>query len=212
MDVDLFSYTYQVSAEDSCGNTTPISNIGTSILLDADKKQGTNTLTWNPYEEWRFGVQSYQIEVLNDTTGRWEVVDVVQGNITTYRDEITNYNQQYYCYRIRAIELGGNNTESLSNEDCIRVETTIQGPNAFTPNGDDQNDLFYLSGFHVQTYNLKIYSRWGMLLFETNNMADGWDGTYQGQPVREGVYVYVARGIGFNGQAYVLRGSITLMR
>ncbi|MEM7373086.1 MAG: PKD domain-containing protein [Bacteroidota bacterium] len=212
VDVDLFSYTYQVSAQDSCGNTTPLSNVGKSILLKVTKEQGTTVLSWTPYEEWRFGVQGYQIEVKNDTLGQWEVVDVVQGNLLTYKDEITNLNQPYNCYRIRAIELGGNEAWSLSNEDCIRVETTIQGPNAFTPNGDDKNDIFYLSGFHVQTFNMKIYSRWGMLLFETNNIEEGWDGTYQGQPVKEGVYVYVARGVGFNGQAYVLRGSISLLR
>ena len=81
-----------------------------------------------------------------------------------------------------------------------------------TPNGDDVNDVFRLSGFHVQTYNLKIYSRWGMVLYETNNIEDGWDGNYRGQPVREGVYIYVAKGVGFNGQTFVLRGSVTLLR
>ena len=133
VDVDLFSYTYQVSAQDSCGNTTPISNPGQSILLQVEKNQGTTTLNWTPYEKWQFGVKGYQIEVFNDTLGRWEVVDVVQGHLLTYRDEFTSLNQPYLCYRVRALELGGNEVESLSNEACIRVKTTIQGPNACHP-------------------------------------------------------------------------------
>lgn len=212
VDVQRESYTYRVSAQDSCGSYTPESNIGKTIVLEARTEVGTNVLNWTEYQEWRFGVDAYRIEILNDTTGQWETVDIVQGNIFEYRDTKTTLDQPKYCYRVVAVELGGNKAESVSNEACLSVETTFYAPNAFTPNNDGVNDLFTLSGLHVLTFNMKIYSRWGMLLYETNNIEDGWNGKYNGQDVNEGVYVFIARGTGYNGQPYIIKGALTLIR
>ncbi|TAE47633.1 MAG: PKD domain-containing protein, partial [Bacteroidetes bacterium] len=212
VEVGLSSYAYRVYAQDSCGNYSPMSNVGKSVLLNADKDVNTTLLSWTPYEDWRFGVDEYRIEIMNDTTGRWELVDIVQGNVDEYRDTKTTLDQPEYCYRIWAVELGGNETVSLSNEVCLEVETSIHAPTAFTPNQDGVNEVFLLSGFHVQNYNLKIYSRWGMLLFETNDINQGWDGTFRGGQVNEGVYVYIAKGIGYNGQPFLKKGSVSLLR
>ncbi|WNJ20360.1 PKD domain-containing protein [Pontibacter sp. G13] len=206
------SYHYRMYAQDSCGNYTPYSNEAHTVVTTAGKVGSAPRLSWTPYEDWKFNVDAYRIEVFNDTSGQWEMVDRVQGTILEYIDTQTALDQPRYCYRIWAEELGGNGAVSLSNEICVDVETAVYAPSAFSPNGDGHNDVFYLSGFHVETYNLQIYSRWGMLLYETNNIDDGWDGTFGGIPVKEGVYVYVARGRGFNGRPYTAKGSITLMR
>ena len=85
-------------------------------------------------------------------------------------------------------------------------------PNSFTPNGDGNNDLFLVYGESIKTVNLKVFNRWGELVFEGESMFTGWDGTYKGQQQPPGVYVYEAR-ITFLDNSQTLRtGSITLIR
>jgi gliding motility-associated-like protein len=70
----------------------------------------------------------------------------------------------------------------------------IYVPNAFTPDGDDYNEVFkpVMYGFDENDYVMYIYNRWGELIFETHNMEVGWDGTYAGQDykVQDGVFTW----------------------
>jgi len=65
-------------------------------------------------------------------------------------------------------------------------------PNAFSPNGDGLNDIFIPVRRYdmVKKYHLMIFNRWGQQIFETQNIDQGWDGTYQGKPSPYGTYVY----------------------
>jgi gliding motility-associated-like protein len=63
-------------------------------------------------------------------------------------------------------------------------------PNTFTPNGDGTNDIFIPVGKNIATMQLLIFDRWGNLLFETNDPASGWDGTYGGRVVENDIYVW----------------------
>lgn len=210
--VDEQSYTYRIYAQDSCGNSTPISNIGKTIVLSAEREFTGISLTWSEYEDWTFGPNRYEIEIKNDTTGAWQLVDAVLGTTTSYLDTKTQLDQPEYCYRIRAVERGGNHATSVSNEDCISLGDDVYIGNAFTPNGDGVNDEFKILGIQVQSFNLKIFSRWGTLLFETNSIDDAWDGTYKGQQVDEGAYTYIASGISYDGKKFQYIGSVTVLR
>ena len=70
--------------------------------------------------------------------------------------------------------------------------STFYIPNAFTPGADGKNDDFKpLSiGLDPSSYQLEIFDRWGELFFVTNNINEGWDGTYKGRPVQTDVYVW----------------------
>ena len=69
-------------------------------------------------------------------------------------------------------------------------------PNAFTPNGDNLNEKFLVKhgeDCRLMEYNIKIFDRWGRLVFEHNNSLspdESWDGTVDGSPVEQGVYMY----------------------
>ncbi len=65
-------------------------------------------------------------------------------------------------------------------------------PNTFTPNGDDKNDFFrpYGDGVDWSKYHFMIFDRWGEKVFETDNVEEGWDGTYKGNPAQSGVYIW----------------------
>ncbi|RMG25652.1 MAG: gliding motility-associated C-terminal domain-containing protein, partial [Bacteroidetes bacterium] len=205
-------YSYRVSAQDSCGYQNPVSRIAKTVYLTVEQKGNANELNWTPYEDWEFGVANYLIEIHNDTIDKWVQVKMVSGQQTTYLDDHTDLDQPKYCYRITAIEQGGNLARSLSNEVCVPIKPNVFFADAFTPNGDGVNDKYLVKGMYVQTFNLKIYSRWGLLLFETDDIDKGWDGTFQGRNMPEGVYVYVAKGLGYNGVPYLYTGTITMFR
>lgn len=66
-------------------------------------------------------------------------------------------------------------------------------PNAFTPNGDENNNQFlpvFSQGFDLYNYHLQIYNRWGEVIFETSNVSIGWDGYLNGKICPVGTYVW----------------------
>ncbi len=67
-------------------------------------------------------------------------------------------------------------------------------PNAFSPNGDGINDLFMpASNCSFQDYEMRIFDRWGTLIYQTKNASDGWDGNYRGEEAESTAYVYYIR-------------------
>jgi hypothetical protein len=99
----------------------------------------------------------------------------------------------------------------------------IRFPNAFMPNTsgpsggyynqrtDMDNQVFHPVTSGIDAYNLKIYSKAGMLVFESSDTEIGWDGYYKGQICSPGVYVWKVRGTYRNGQQIVMAGDVILL-
>lgn len=85
-------------------------------------------------------------------------------------------------------------------------------PTAFSPNGDGENDILYVRGGAIKTLDLKIYNRWGQLVFETTSQEIGWDGKFNGQPQPIEAYGYVLQASFIDGTSKTLKGNITLLR
>lgn len=86
------------------------------------------------------------------------------------------------------------NTSNCALRDTIEVIGELGGgtlytPNTFTPNGNGNNDVFYAKGTGIVEFNMQIYDRWGMLLFTCDDILQGWDGRYMGNPVQQDTYV-----------------------
>lgn len=86
------------------------------------------------------------------------------------------------------------NASSCQLRDTIVVVGELGGgtmyvPNTFTPNGNNRNDVFYCYGTGIVEFKMQIYDRWGMLLFECDNITQGWDGRYAGNVVQQDTYV-----------------------
>lgn len=101
---------------------------------------------------------------------------------------------------------------TLYSFEVLCDEPDIFLPNAFTPNGDKENDVLYLRGRNVEVMHLKIYNRWGELVFETDNQTVGWDGTYNGKPVDPAVFVYHLSVKCVDGQEFFKKGNVTVIR
>jgi gliding motility-associated-like protein len=102
--------------------------------------------------------------------------------------------------------------------DSVAVDVTeITGlyiPNAFTPNGDGNNDVFEVYGDNGSIYyfEMKIFNRWGEKVFESNDTRSTWDGTYRGESVENGVFVYIAKAVFLDGSSREYKGSVTSIR
>ena len=84
-------------------------------------------------------------------------------------------------------------------------------PNTFSPNGDGNNDIFLVYGQDIRTVDLKVFNRWGELVFESDNQFNGWDGTYKSVLQNPAVFTYVANITFLNNKKIQKKGSITLL-
>lgn len=96
---------------------------------------------------------------------------------------------------------------------CVIDNYTVDVPSAFTPDGVGENNVIYVKGHGIkELVYFKIYNRWGELVFETNNIDVGWDGTYKGQDQDMETFVYQAKVEFYNGMSEEKGGQITLIR
>jgi gliding motility-associated-like protein len=128
----------------------------------------------------------------------------------TFPEGITG---QYPVYLTVVDELGCSDTTSR----MLIVESDVLSfiPNSFTPDGNEHNQTwkFYFNGIDEEKFDLYIFNRWGEMIWECHNPNDSWDGTYDGSPVKEGVYVWkVDFGVINTDERRSINGFINLMR
>ena len=102
------------------------------------------------------------------------------------------------------------------------AESRLKFPNAFSPNGDGTNDIYGAKGAgdpnHAEHYKnivefkAIIVNRWGQKLYEWTDLDGGWDGTFNGHPVKDGVYFLQVNAKGADGKKYHIRKDINLLR
>jgi gliding motility-associated-like protein len=214
VDVHDTSYYYRMTVQDSCGDLSSLSNIGKTILLKADDTLSIDHpgLVWTHYHEWPLGVDYYVVQLRNKTTGEWNTVGTVGAVDTQFVDQVTNINVPEYCYRVVGYQRHNNSIVSVSNQVCMQTQMKVYVPNAFTPTNDGRNESFSAKGIFVFQYDMKIYDRWGELLFETNDINKGWDGYFQGRKCQQDVYIYEIFAKGSGGQTFSKKGNVTLLR
>lgn len=110
----------------------------------------------------------------------------------------------------------------VTKNGCTASDTILIGdcylhiwfPNVFTPNGDGLNDTFHPVGKGIMRFQILIYNRWGMKIFESIDPNAGWDGRFNGESCADGVYVFIATYVmdDSSGETYHAHGSVTLLR
>lgn len=105
-------------------------------------------------------------------------------------------------------------TEKTTMVEVVVVDDIkIAMPEVFTPNSDDVNDLLFVRGWNIkELVYFKIFNRWGELIFETENINEGWDGTYKGEPQNMDSYAYVIKALSYTEKEAEARGSFSLVR
>jgi PKD repeat protein len=146
------------------------------------------------------------------------------GTFSTLSDPSYKYRQPgRYDVTLTAYSENGC-ADSLTINDVFTDKASfIRFPNAFMPNTggptggyynqltDMDNQVFHPVASGIAAYDLKIYSKAGLMVFESSDMEIGWDGYYKGQICSPGVYVWKVRGTYRNGQQIVMAGDVILL-
>lgn len=95
----------------------------------------------------------------------------------------------------------------------IISESKLVFPNAFSPNGDQRNDIYKAKEYQsLVEFHAYIFNRWGQKLYEWTDPAEGWDGTFNGKDVSEGTYFVLVKAKGADGREYNIRKDVNLLR
>ena len=125
-----------------------------------------------------------------------QTITVSPDETTTYRAVVTLCSGQQYA-------------------DTVTVHVIPYIPNAFTPNGDGINDVFRIRGVqpeNITKFNFQVYNRWGQIVFYTNDILKGWDGSCNGKKCPSEVYTWAIYYEDSNKTKVSNKGIITLVR
>jgi gliding motility-associated-like protein len=113
----------------------------------------------------------------------------------------------------------GTNSVGCSTKDSLRITVvgcdpnSIVLPNTFTPNGDGTNDKLFIRSNALSSINyFRVFDEWGKLVYESKDLAEGWDGNIKGSPAATSVYIYTLQGTCDNGKEVLKNGDVMLLR
>ncbi|GAA4329797.1 PKD domain-containing protein [Flaviaesturariibacter amylovorans] len=146
-----------------------------------------------------------------------ETLRLEPGTFATYRWQDGSTASSYVVTQSGTYSVRVTSAEGCTAEDRVTVTvdcSDVYFPTAFTPNNDGRNDAFGPVGnvAALRDYQLKIYGRWGQLLFESNNPFRRWDGRLSGDPGGSQVYVWIAQYRLPRLGLVTRKGSFVLMR
>lgn len=190
---------------DSVVETTVFS--GSAPIEAHFEARPTNAEGWTAYYEWRFQMEGDTSPYLirYEETTDYTFTQAGAHRIVCYArftkdDETIEFMEDYW---------------SENSPLTVTVsESRLDFPNAFSPNGDHINDVFKAKeGWQsLVEFHAYIFNRWGQLLYEWTDPADGWDGTYNGHDVKAGVYFLLVKAKGADGLKYNIKRDVNLLR
>ena len=123
------------------------------------------------------------------------------------------YNEYYNVYRVVAVRNLNDQIISTSNAVSVEKPYALYAPNAFSPDSDGINDFFKISGQGILDFQIEIYNRWGQMVYKSDDLSKGWNGTFKGKNLPTGSYVYKIKTIqNGNGEELVKTGTVALIR
>ena len=211
LNTDENAFDYQIKAKDLCG-VEKITDTHTNVWLFGAKTEDPYTVNmeFSPYLGWKNGVKKYVLYRYLSGAGKYQAYDsFTNPEEVYYNNGLEGYLQ---CYRVLSYEEGGNNEKSWSNEICFNFAPTIYIPNAFSPNGDGNNDEFTIKSGAIKTFDMKIFNRWGEKVWETKSVDEFWDGNYKDKPAQMDVYMYVITLTDFRDHPFKMNGTVHVIR
>lgn len=191
---------YKVVAVDSCGNI-----FSDSVLI---KKEDTSF------------VVSQTASICPDDTLSIDIPATIKNlkwlplESALYKNNLLQFfPKKTTSYFLKAQTTNGCEVEAALNIILKNCPEYIYFPNSFTPNNDGLNDEYRaVAEGKLIHFDLKIFNRWGQLIFKNQNIAIGWDGTFNGSKAETGSYVYWCNYQFKNGAMKNSKGHIMLIK
>lgn len=211
---------YLVEAYDKCGNLIGKSKISRNIVARVDKTKGGRLVSWNAYLNFPGSVAGYEIyrSINSSDPNKWQLIGNTAKGMHNFidKDSLADTGNESTCYFIKAIEgdsgIYNFGSISLSNITCYFEDALVKIPNAFLYNGLTSEFKPVTKFADLATSGMKIYNRWGEVVFETKNLFSGWDGKLRnGERAPQGVYFYTISVVGRNLRQQSFSGKFTLL-
>lgn len=162
---------------------------------------------------------TYDVSSLTDgATTEWHIRHQSSGtNITRYDTELDFEFTEAGLNVISLWVRQGNEVVDSASIGITITESHLEMPNAFSPNGDGINDIYQAKSNYksIIEFHAYIFNRHGQKLYEWTDYTSpdsGWDGTYHGSPVKDGVYYVYVKARGADGIDYNIRRDVNLIR
>ncbi len=241
--VGNYSYTWYYEDKDMMGTTNPVTyNFATADSVTV-KLVITNTTTGCSNSEIKTNyiiinkqpIASFyanppvasildpNINFVNTSQGAvsyfWDFGDLSAANGSN-NSSATNPSHYYNNVGVYSVHLIATSIKGCRDTAMVAVEITpdfaLYIPNAFTPDGNDKNDIFQPMGIGIdeENYRMDIFDRWGENVFSSNNFRRGWDGTLKGgsKLAPQGVYIYKLSVYDLRGNKHPYVGHVTVIR
>ncbi|MBI3510729.1 MAG: gliding motility-associated C-terminal domain-containing protein, partial [Bacteroidetes bacterium] len=161
-----------------------------AAFTDSSTISSGTIITWN----WSFGDSTFSslqdpTHTYNDTT--WYHVTLV---VTSDSGCVSSY------------------SDSILFVPCEEHVTPPGVPTAFTPNGDNVNDILFVKGGPFTQFEFRVFNEWGNQVFESNSQTNGWNGTYRSKPQPAGTYVWTLVGVTADNKYVNMSGGVNLIR
>lgn len=196
--------------------------IGTSDAGCSDTLTRENAVIIHERPEARFAYTELsswetntEVQFNDRSTGRinawdWDIetfgTEIVQNPIVVFSD--TGH------FNVRLIVTNEQECKDTATEQIFLIpETNVFIPNTFTPNGDELNDLFGVKGvLYATSFQFEIYNRWGARLFSATDPRDEWNGSFKGETVPAGMYLYKISFTDLKGESFEYEGTVNVLR
>lgn len=217
--VGSYSYVWSNSASTSSLNTTS----GGVVTLSVMNFCGTFTesvvvnvnpvnadIVANPTSGYSPLVVSFTNNSTNAATYLWDFGNGNIANTQNVTDQVYNNTGVFTAYL------------TITNGVCMDIDSvvinvleespTLYVPNAFTPNGDSINDIFWIGATNIKDFHILIFDRWGLKLFESSDILISWTGKVNGKEVPDGCYFYLINARGKDDVEIKKQGTVTLFK
>ena len=202
-------FCYRISYVDKCDNASGTGSAICPVQLTGELSQTNSiTLNWTGYKGWKTDVKDY-------TLRKYNLVGTLIKTVTqadfVFIDDQPDPDNQYVRYEVTANPNQLGLIPSVSNTVEIIKNANLYYPTAFTPNNDQLNDGFIVSGQFIVRIYMTIYDRWGALLYASDK-REPWDGQSNSKAMPASVYVWKAEITDLAGRTFSQEGTVALIR
>lgn len=202
---------FTIRSYDSCGNHGDTSEPICLILPDITALEGFNSIAWNQHEfGGEMNVNHYEIYVSYDTVN-WTLVTQTPPGQTDFLHTDLDIDHEDFIYQIRATS--DSSVPYISNSLVLAVhqKPTLWIPSSFSPYiSPGLNDVFGPKGSKVRSYTIKMWDRWGGLVYESQNSIP-WDGQINGERTSGNIFLYQMSITDSKGRISHHSGTVTLV-